>query len=150
MENSKRIVEIDGVKIEVDLRTAKKVEHFKVGDNVRVLVPSYGKNYKVHPGVIVGFDNFERLPTICVAYLVVEYNSAKIEFAYINSVEKDEKVEIAPAHDMHELHFQKADVLSQMEKMAEAKREEVRDIERKMAYFNTYFGRYFEANAVEV
>lgn len=148
MEKQTRIVEIDGVKIEVDLRTAKRVEHYKVGDNVKVLVPSYGSNYRVHPGVIVGFDDFEKLPTICVAYLVTDYNAAKIEFAYLNAAEKEGKVEIAPAHDLHELHFQKADVMSQMEKMAEAKREEVRDLERKMAYFNTYFGRYFETKEV--
>ena len=33
----KRIVEIDGVKIEVDLRTAKRVDSYKVGDNVKIL-----------------------------------------------------------------------------------------------------------------
>ena len=33
----KRIVEIDGVKIEVDLRTAKRIDTFAVGDNVKVL-----------------------------------------------------------------------------------------------------------------
>lgn len=149
MEKQTRIVEIDGVKLEIDLRTAKKVENFKIGDNVKVLVPSYGKNYKVHPGVIVGFDGFEKLPTICVAYLVVEYNSAKVEFAYINSAEKDDKIEIAPAHDMHELHFQKADVMEQMNRLIEVKKEEVRDLERKQSYFDTYFGRYFEAKEME-
>lgn len=54
------------------------------------------------------------------------------------------KLEIAPAHDLHELHFQKADVTEQMNKLIEVKKEEVRDLERKKAYFETYFGRYFE------
>ena len=37
----KRIVEIDGVKIEVDLRTAKRIDTFAVGDNVKVLCKEY-------------------------------------------------------------------------------------------------------------
>jgi hypothetical protein len=36
MEENKRIVEIDGVKIEVDLRSAKRIDTFRVGDNVKV------------------------------------------------------------------------------------------------------------------
>ena len=106
MENTTRIVEIDGIKLEIDLRTAKKIEHFRVGDNVRVLVKGYSDTYKVHAGVIVGFDGFEKLPTICIAYLEVGYNSAEIKFAYINagSESKDSKIEITPAFDLQELH----------------------------------------------
>lgn len=145
MENQTRIVEIDGVKIEVDLRTAKKVEHYKVGDNVKVLVPQYGKTYKVHPGVIIGFDAFEKLPTICIAYLDTGYNTAEIKFAYLNAASEGEnKVEIAPANDLHELHFQKSDVLSVMDGMIEKKNEERKDLEMKKAYFEKYFGMYFE------
>ncbi len=35
MEENKRIIEVAGVKMEIDLRTAKKIENFKVGDNVK-------------------------------------------------------------------------------------------------------------------
>lgn len=37
----RRIVEINGVKIEVDMRTAKRVDSFRVGDNVKVLDKDY-------------------------------------------------------------------------------------------------------------
>ena len=59
----KRIIEIDGVKIEVDMRTAKRIDTFKVGDNVKVLCKS-GDDFKVRPGVIIDFCNFKEKPTI--------------------------------------------------------------------------------------
>lgn len=37
MDDGKRIIEIDGVKIEVDLRTAKRIDTYRVGDNVKIL-----------------------------------------------------------------------------------------------------------------
>ena len=43
----KRIVEIDGVKIEVDLRTAKRIDTFRVGDNVKVLCKEYNGDFTV-------------------------------------------------------------------------------------------------------
>ena len=66
MEDSKRIIEIDGVKVEVDLRTAKRVDSFKVGDNIKILDKEYD-NYKVKPGIIVDFAEFQELPTIVIA-----------------------------------------------------------------------------------
>lgn len=148
MENTKRIVEIDGVKIEVDLRTAKKVENYRVGDNVKVLVKGYSNTYTVHPGVIVGFDDFQKLPTISVAYLETGYNSAEIKFAALNAQSSEEsKIEISPMDDVHELHFKKADVLNIMDGHIEKKNEERRDLERKKAYFEKYFGMYFEKAA---
>lgn len=148
MEDHKRIVEIDGVKIEVDLRTAKKIEHYRVGDNVRVLVPEYGKNFKVHPGVIVGFDDFEKLPTITIAYLEIGYKTAEIKFSYLNGNESDDKIEIAPAFDIEDLHFHKSDVVTVINKEIEGKKEEIRDMERKLVYFENHFQKYFQGENV--
>ena len=50
-EEFRRVVEIEGVKVEVDLRTAKKVDTYRVGDAIRVLVKSYS-GWDTHPGVI--------------------------------------------------------------------------------------------------
>ena len=63
----KRIVEIDGVKIEADFRTAKRIDTFAVGDNVKVLCKEYDGQYKVKPGIITDFANFKEKPTIVVA-----------------------------------------------------------------------------------
>lgn len=146
MENQKRIVEIDGIKLEIDLRQAKKIEHYKVGDNVRVLVKSYGDEYKVHPGVITGFDEFAKLPTLIISYLELGYNSADVKFAYINEGKesKDSKYEIAPAYDLQELFFRKSDVSSMMNREIEKKEDELRDLRSKKNYFEKYFSKYFE------
>ena len=45
MEDEKeymKTIEINGVKLEIDLRTAKRVDTFKIGDNVKVLKKEYG------------------------------------------------------------------------------------------------------------
>ena len=36
-----REIEIDGVKVAVDMRTVKKIDVYRVGDNVKVLRKSY-------------------------------------------------------------------------------------------------------------
>lgn len=41
MSESKRIIEINGVKLDVDLSQCKVVENYKVGDAVKVLVKEY-------------------------------------------------------------------------------------------------------------
>ena len=46
MADEKRIIEIDGMKVEVDLRHAKRVDTFKVGDNVKILDKSYEDSHR--------------------------------------------------------------------------------------------------------
>ena len=81
----KRIVEIDGVKVEVDLRTAKRVDSFRVGDNVKILDKNYS-GYKVKPGIIVDFAEFKELPTIVIAVFEEGSwsSSPSISFIYYN------------------------------------------------------------------
>ena len=90
MENQeqKRIIEVNGVKMEIDLRNAKVVENYKVGDYVKVLIKEYN-SYKSYIGNIIGFDNFEKTPTIVIAYLKNEYSSSTIDFVYYNSTSVD-------------------------------------------------------------
>ena len=81
------VVEINGVKMEVDLRTARTIDTYKVGDRVKVLVKKYSDTYETHHGVIVAFDNFENLPTITVCYITTGYNG-DLSFSYINEKNK--------------------------------------------------------------
>lgn len=58
MENeNKRIIEINGIKLEVDLRSARRIDEFKVGDTVKVLDRRNDKN-EMRTGVITDFANF--------------------------------------------------------------------------------------------
>jgi len=142
MENeTKRIIEVNGIKLEVDLRTAKRIDEFKVGSHVKILVKSYS-DYKSYFGMIVGFDEFKSLPTIIVAYLEPgSWSESPLKMAYIN--EKTEGTEIC-VHDPKDFGVERSDILEQFSRQISKKEEEIKDLERKRHYFNEMFGRYFE------
>jgi hypothetical protein len=141
-EQTTRVIEIQGTKFEVDLRTATRIDQFKVGDRIKVLKKRY-EEYKSHPGVIVGFDAFKELPTIIVAYVDVEYSKASINFLYFNENSKD--CELCGYSD--DIALDKARVLEYLDAAINKAKEEVADLERKKRYFLTRFGQYFEQPA---
>lgn len=138
MEN-KRIVEIDGVKIEVDLRTAKRIDTFAVGDNVKVLCKEYNNQYEVKPGIITDFVNFKEKPTIVVAVFNEGSwsSSPSIEFIYIYE-EMEDKYEIVFADD-EELRLTKDGVVEKFEREIQKKRNEAQDLQNQLDYFKKHF-----------
>jgi hypothetical protein len=140
VESNKRIIEVNGVKLEVDLTTARRVDEFRVGSRVKVLVKQYEK-YTSRAGVIVGFDNFKARPTIIVAYIDVDYNSAALKYAHINADTPD--IEICAA-DPDDLPLQKHSVLQRMDREIEAEKAKVRDLEQSRDHFLRMFGTYFK------
>ena len=130
------IVEINGIKMEVDLRHAKKIEHYKVGDNVKVLVKEYN-NYASYPGVIIGFDEFANLPTISVCYLKTGHN-AEVKFVYINAESQD--VEIVHMSDADRMELNLAP--EQLDREILKKEAEIADLKAKKAYFLENFNRH--------
>ena len=44
------IVEINGIKMDVDERTATAITEYKVGQTVKVLKKKYSDQYEVYPG----------------------------------------------------------------------------------------------------
>lgn len=141
MNNEKQIIEINGVKMEIDLRYAKRIEHLQVGSRVKCLVKGYGDDYKVHPGVIVGFEPFEKLPSIIVAYMDVDYSSASIKFKSYNA--KCTDFEIVADIDNNALEVNKADILTKMQREIERKQLEVQEIEQRRDFFLKNFSIYF-------
>lgn len=135
----KRVVEVNGVKIEVDLRTAKRVDQFKVGDSVKVLIKEYS-NYRSYVGCIVGFDEFKNLPTISVAYVVYDYASTAVKFVGINAETKD--YEIAPLQD-HEKSFDFNRALNAFDTDINKKKREVEDAETRKEFFIKNYDLYF-------
>lgn len=136
----KRIIEVNGVKLEVDLRTAKRIDQFKIGDPIKVLKKDYS-DYKSYMGVIVGFDNFEKHPTIIIAYLNIDYSGASIDFVYYNSESKD--VEVAPINEF-EVPYKKSSIIEKFDRELKKKEEELRELKEKKNYFLNMFGKYFE------
>lgn len=140
-KSNKRIIEVNGVKMEVDMRTARTIDTYRVGENVKLLKKEYGESYKSYPAVIVGFDEFPTMPTIVVAYLANSYSTGNIEFAYINSSTKD--IEICPMNSM-EMVINKDLVLANLDRSIDAKEREVVELRKKREYFLQNFEAYFE------
>ena len=134
----KRIVEIDGVKIEVDLRTAKRIDTFKVGDNVKVLC-KYSSGYKVKPGIITDFANFKEKPTIIVAvFNEGSWSSTpSIEFIHIYEGMED-KYEIVYTSD-EDLRLTKDGVIEKFQREISKKKNEIQDLENQLNYFIKHF-----------
>lgn len=139
--DNKKIIEIAGVKLEVDLSTAKVISNYKVGDSVKVLLKQYGDTFSIYPGIIAGFDNFTSLPSITVAYIDSGYNGDVIRFKYINAQSKD--VEICPLQG-YEFPHERTTVIDKFDRAISAKEEELRDLKSKRSFFLANFGKYFD------
>jgi hypothetical protein len=143
-----RTIEINGAKFEVDLRTAKRVDTYKVGDKVKLLTKkySYSSEYASFPGVIVGIDAFKNLPTLVIAYVHDILTDPKVEFAYINSQSKD--LEIAPMTEDFLVPTQQT-ILESFGRAIEKKHAEIADLAGKRDYFLRQYGTVFSTAFAE-
>ena len=141
MNSEMTTIEINGVKMEVDLRHARRVDTVKVGSLVKVLVKTTYGDDKVRPGVVVGFEPFDTLPTIIVCYVDITYDSARLEFAYINAKTSDKYEMVVSVDD--EISFTKEDVISRINRERESLREKLEELDRKERFFLDNFQRYF-------
>jgi hypothetical protein len=143
MDKNTRIIEINGVKVEVDLRTAKRVDQFKVGDPVKVLRKRYGDTYEVLPGAIVGFAEFTALPTIEIVAIT---HSGDVEFIAFN--EKAEGIELAPMN-RYEMAFDQAAIESTLVRNVEKAQSAVREAETKLEAYRKEIVKAFDLVAKE-
>jgi hypothetical protein len=138
--SDKKIVEINGVKMEIDLRYAREIDTYRIGDNVKVLVKGYSDSYASHPGVITGFDNFKERPAILVTYLDMKYSESNLVTV---SITKDSKeIELCPMVD--DILFEKEQVLVLFDRKIAAKEAELQDVKRAKNYFELHFAHYWE------
>lgn len=146
MENQDYIrqIEINGIKVEVDLRTVKQINSYKVGDNIKLLMKSYDKSHRVYPGVIIDFVNFKELPAIVVAYFVDEYTGTDIKFATITKETED--IEIVPCA-AHELELNKERVVDRFNVSIYSAQQKVDELVKKRDYFLKHFVKYFDTTS---
>lgn len=135
-----QIIEINGVKVEVDLREARTIDTLKVGDKIKLLKKTYS-GHDVHAGVIVGFEPFPDQPAIIVAYVQMSYGSVDLKVETITASTKD--VQIIKSVD--DVPFNRGDALNLFEKQITAKQLEIEDIRAKMEYFDRNFGVYWQS-----
>lgn len=147
--DEKTIIEINGIKMEVDLRTAKRVDTFKIGSKVKLLKNDGYSDSKhvVYPGVIVGFEEFKKLPTILVLYVHQDYSSAQMKMQYINA--ETQNCELILADDDF-IPFEKADVLNKMDREILKKQTELEELQQRKEYFLTRFAEAFYPTTTEV
>lgn len=143
MSEDKRIVEINGVKLEVDMRSARRIDEFKVGDSVKVLDQRNDK-CEMRSGVITDFANFKDLPTIMVAvYKEGSYwEKPTIEFIPFNA--KTEGIEIVGV-SAEEIIVSRDTVVQKFDDEIAKKRDELNDLIIKRDTFVKYFGKGQEA-----
>ena len=141
MTPEKTVIEINGVKLEVDLRTAKRIDSIRVGSRVKVLSKQYS-GYVVKHGVVIGFEPFEKLPTIIVATMEGTYDGAKLEFLYYNSETKD--VELVIANNDDQASIDKNDIEAQIDSKVQRLKNEILELEHRKAYFQQKFACYWE------
>lgn len=140
MSKHLQVVEINGIKMEIDTRLAKRVDQFRVGDRVKVLKKDqFGKGHKVFSGVIAGFEMFKSLPTIIIAYIEVGYNEAKIQTVYYNSNSEDVEIVVDSSES---LPIEKGTVLASIDREIEKKQAEINDLMYKRRYFIEMFGKF--------
>lgn len=140
MEQEKRIIEVGGVKLEIDMRYARAIEHYRIGDHVKVLIKNYGDSYESYPGIIVRFENFEKLPGIVIAYANVDTYSADMKFQLLNAETKD--VEICPMVD-DELPFTRGRAEQAFDHQIKEYTEKLNILKAKRDYFFRRFGELF-------
>lgn len=137
----KKIIEINGVKLEIDLREATTIDTVKVGDAIKLLKKKYSDSWDSFPGTIVGFDCFKTLPTIIVAYIENSYSDdALLKFAYINAEAKD--CEIVKCNE-HDLVIERGTILNRFDRAIGKAEREIEDLKIKKRYFETQFSRFF-------
>lgn len=139
MSEDKRIVEINGVKLEVDMRSARRIDEFKVGDSVKVLDQRNDKN-EMRSGVITDFANFKDLPTMMVAiYKEGSYwEKPTIEFIPYNA--NTEGIEIVGV-SAEEIIVSRDTVVQKFDDEIAKKRDELNDLIIKRDTFVKYFGK---------
>lgn len=138
----KTVIEIRGIKMEVDLRHARRIENIQVGTRIKVLRKKYGDTHEVLQGIVIGFEPFKELPTIIAAVATFDYNEAKIEFIYYNA--KSEGLELVVASDDDLAALDKNDFTAKIDREITKKEGEIKELEARKSYFLEKFKCYWQ------
>ena len=146
MSNEKQVIEVNGVKLEVDMRYAKRIEELRIGSRVKVLDGrGYGARPEVRAGVVVGFEPFPSLPTIIIAYVKTGYNEIGLETVSYNSA--TEKVEIVASLD-DDFSVNRNEVLGWFSRERQKLDEKRAELDAKEQFFNDRFKAYWRDEPV--
>jgi len=139
---TKEIIEINGIKCEIDAREAVQINTYKIGSLVKVLKKEdYSDSYNVHSGMIVDFYNFKEDPILVVACIKVTYDSADLIIERIG--QKNKSIKLVPMQEW-DLKLSKENVLNIFDKKIAEKETELMESKHKKEFFENYFGKYLK------
>lgn len=139
-------IEIAGVKMEVDLRHARRIEEIRIGDRVKVLHKEpYQSETVISPGIVIGFEPFKELPTIVVAYVKENFSSAEVKFLYLNAKTKDAEMVAAADPDFA---VDRDAILARFDRQIAEHQAKIDGIAEQRRYFQTNFRAFWERVAM--
>lgn len=145
MAEENTIIEVSGIKMEVQAGYARRIDVLRIGMRVKVLQKTYS-GHEVLPGVIVGFEPFTKLPTVVVAYVKSDWSSTDIQFLYYNkSTAEKQETELVVAADQEIGKMDRDKIVNSIDRAISAKQAEITVLEEKRAYFLTNFAQYWTA-----
>ena len=147
-ENNLQVIEINGIKLEVDLRTARRIDTLRIGSKVKCLSKQSSGGSEVYPGVVIGFEPFKDLPTIRVAYIDNGYFTKTLKVKAVNAETKD--FEIIADIDNNALELDRDTVLEKFDRDIFSKKKELEQLEAHRDFFLKNFGVYFGNMYTEV
>ncbi len=145
MSEQNKIIEINGVKFEVDARTAtvRQLSTIRIGAKVKVL-----KDERVLYGTVIGFEPFADNPVVVICYIDSQYYSSSPDFKFLYySAKSKEQVVVSSEDD--DAGIERDDVIMKIEKSIAAKQTEIQDLEDKKRYFLAKFKAYWEGFKLE-
>lgn len=146
MSDTKQIIEVNGVKLEVDLRHARRIEELRIGSRVKVLDSNGYSGTRVHAGVVVGFEPFPSKPTIIVAYIESAYNDVGLKTLSYN--EDTEKFEIVASID-DDFSVSKSEVLGWFRRERQKLDEKRAELDAKETFFLERFKSFWTEGELE-
>jgi uncharacterized protein YqkB len=144
--SEKKIIEVNGVKLEIDMRYAKSIETYHVGDSVKIFEKqSYGNKMNVYPGIIIGFaEGNNGNAGIEILYIKNEYSTPEIKSAIIcNGV--DNEFSLAHLSEYDDI-FKKDEIVKSFNRKIEELELNLASMINKKALFIEQFSKSFEAN----
>lgn len=144
-EQSTKIIEINGVKFEVDSRTVtlKEISKIQIGSRVKVLIETYGSQFDVKHGVVIGFEPFATKPTVIICYMNSGYSSSapELKFLYFNESSKEQ---IIISHEDDKEAIIQSNIVGSIDKAIVKLESEIQDLHDRKAYFLRNFQSYWQ------
>lgn len=93
-----KIIEINGVKMEIMPQEIKTIQHFKVGERVKLFKKEYS-SWKVMPAIITGITVTDDVSILEILGLIMTYSDVKVERIILTSADTAREVFIAKIDD---------------------------------------------------